>query len=147
MSFRETVASFAEILDAEMAAAEDRARSAAVPPSSVSGHFRAALGASSDPASGPSSAAPGVAWWVMPAEPVAPPAPAWARTLAAPFPCTERQLRAAFRKRAFDTHPDRGGNAHDFIEARRALETGLRELAERAPASRDVRVDRYRHAA
>jgi hypothetical protein len=52
--------------------------------------------------------------------------PMWARVLRVTAACSERELRAAFRRRAFQTHPDRpGGSPAAFLEAQRALAEGL----------------------
>jgi hypothetical protein len=57
-------------------------------------------------------------------------APVWARVLHVAPDCSERELRAAFRRRAFETHPDRpGGSEIAFLEAQRALAAGLAALA------------------
>lgn len=59
-------------------------------------------------------------------------APAWARTLGVSFPCTSDELRRAFRKRAFETHPDRAGGSSDaFVAVRTALDEGLVALSAR----------------
>jgi hypothetical protein len=56
--------------------------------------------------------------------------PVWARILHVSPSCSERELRAAFRRRAFETHPDRdGGSAAAFLEAQRALSAGLAALS------------------
>ena len=58
--------------------------------------------------------------------------PVWARILQVFPDCSERDLRAAFRRRAFETHPDRpGGSQAAFLEAQRALTMGLAVLARR----------------
>jgi len=63
--------------------------------------------------------------------------PVWARVLRVSPSCSERELRAAFRRRAFETHPDRdGGSAAAFLEAQNALSDGLAALAPaRAPST------------
>ncbi len=56
--------------------------------------------------------------------------PMWAHVLHVSPSCSERELRAAFRRRAFETHPDRArGSAGAFLEAQRALADGLAALA------------------
>ena len=57
-------------------------------------------------------------------------APAWARVLGVAGPCTEQELRAAFRRRAFETHPDRAGGSHAaFLRTKSALDEGLDAIA------------------
>lgn len=59
--------------------------------------------------------------------------PMWARVLHVAEACSERELRAAFRRRAFETHPDRpGGSPAAFLEAQRALTEGLVAVAQQA---------------
>jgi hypothetical protein len=83
--------------------------------------------------------------WALHPEPVRAPAPAWASALGTPFPCSERELRTAFKRRAFATHPDRtGASAEPFLEAQVALEAGLRELGACAARARRTSVERYR---
>ena len=54
-----------------------------------------------------------------------PDVPAWARTLnVSPF-AAESDLKKAFKRRAFETHPDRGGSPTLFIAAKRALDEAL----------------------
>jgi exonuclease VII large subunit len=56
-------------------------------------------------------------------------APAWARVLRVTLPCTEQELRAAFRRRAFETHPDRASGSHAaFLRTKTALDEGLQTL-------------------
>jgi hypothetical protein len=122
------MASFAAILDGELARADLRSHPLLERPT-----VSARVG-------------PDLSWWTTGQEPVRAAAPSWARTLGAPFPCSERELRAAFKRRAFATHPDRtGGSAHAFREAREALDAGLRELGARAGRARQAAVERYRH--
>jgi hypothetical protein len=45
---------------------------------------------------------------------------------------TITEVKRAFRKCALDTHPDRGGDAEDFLEVRRAYEKLIVELAVRS---------------
>ena len=35
---------------------------------------------------------------------------------------TLKQLKSAFRKKAIETHPDKGGNTEDFIEVKKAYD-------------------------
>ncbi len=57
-------------------------------------------------------------------------APSWAMTIGVPFPCTETELKRSFRKRAFETHPDRPGGSHEaFLSVSRALDEGVKALA------------------
>ncbi len=59
------------------------------------------------------------------------PLPEWAALLGVAPRCSETELRSAFRRRAFETHPDRtGGSSAAFLRARRAFEEGLSALAE-----------------
>ncbi|HVH42970.1 MAG TPA: J domain-containing protein [Labilithrix sp.] len=52
--------------------------------------------------------------------------PAWAVALDVSLPCSEQSLKQAFRRRAFETHPDRPGGSHEaFLSTRAAYEDGL----------------------
>ena len=52
----------------------------------------------------------------------APEVPAWARTLGVALPCTEHELRVAFRRRAFETHRGRLGPGNPASDAAYFLE-------------------------
>jgi hypothetical protein len=67
--------------------------------------------------------------------------PAWAEVLGVSLPCSEHSLKQAWRRRAFETHPDRPGGSHEeFLSTRAAYERGLaavhagRGIARLAPA-------------
>lgn len=52
--------------------------------------------------------------------------PVWARTLRVSLPCTEGSLKQAFKRVAFETHPDRPGGSHEaFLAVRAAHDEGL----------------------
>jgi hypothetical protein len=72
--------------------------------------------------------------------------PAWARTLAVSPHATEGELRRAFRRRAFELHPDRGGDVEAFLHARQALDEGLAALGARPLASPRVVATRRKYA-
>lgn len=56
--------------------------------------------------------------------------PSWAAALGISVPCTERELRVAFRRLALRTHPDRPGGSHEaFLGARAALDQALAALS------------------
>jgi hypothetical protein len=60
------------------------------------------------------------------AMPVAPPAaPACIDLLGLPWPCTADEVKAAYRRRALQLHPDRGGSEAEFIALRNAYEEAL----------------------
>lgn len=62
----------------------------------------------------------------------APSAPAWAIALDLQLPCTVQELRRAFRKLAFRTHPDREGGSHEaFLRTQALLEEALADLGRR----------------
>jgi hypothetical protein len=68
--------------------------------------------------------------------------PGWAAALDVSYPCSETQIRRAFRRRAFETHPDRGGSHEAFLAVRRAHDEALAALARQpalAPAARASR--------
>jgi hypothetical protein len=68
---------------------------------------------------------------------LAPDAPMWARTLRVSPHAPEGDLRRAFRRCAFEAHPDRGGSTEAFLAVKKALDEGLAALGERAlPAPR-----------
>jgi hypothetical protein len=48
------------------------------------------------------------------------------------------EIKAAYRKRALETHPDRGGSAPEFRAVQAAYESALKRRA-RAPSARKVR--------
>lgn len=52
--------------------------------------------------------------------------PSWARVLGLPAECDEAAVRTAYRRRAFETHPDRPGGSHEaFLAVRRAHEEAI----------------------
>lgn len=52
--------------------------------------------------------------------------PDWAVVLGVLYPCSLETVRAAYKKRQFETHPDRNsGDAKAFHEVRRAFEQAL----------------------
>jgi hypothetical protein len=57
--------------------------------------------------------------------------------LGVPSGASELEIKLAFRKRALETHPDRGGAAEAFHEVQRAYEEALRRMA--APRRRRSR--------
>jgi hypothetical protein len=63
---------------------------------------------------------------------LAPDAPMWARTLRVSPHAPEGDLRRAFRQRAFEAHPDRGGTVEAFLAVKKALDEGLAAIGERA---------------
>lgn len=65
---------------------------------------------------------------------VAPPRPSWATTLGVQVPCTVEDVRRAFRRLAFETHPDRpNGSQEGFLRACEALEGALAALRALGP--------------
>lgn len=55
--------------------------------------------------------------------------PAWARTLGLDDDaCTAEDVRRAFRRRAFETHPDRGGAVEAFVAVKRAHDEAMNAL-------------------
>jgi hypothetical protein len=62
--------------------------------------------------------------------------PRWARVLGVRVDCDEEQVRQAYRRRAFETHPDRPGGSHEaFLAVRRAHEEAVAVLATAAAPS------------
>lgn len=55
--------------------------------------------------------------------------PLFARTLGIPWPCTEVELKAIWRKLALQHHPDRGGLVEDFIRVKAAYDQACERLA------------------
>ena len=68
------------------------------------------------------------------------PASVWA-TLGVPPSATEEEVKRAYRQRALETHPDRGGDAEAFREVQRAYEvaSARRAKAARRPKRRTER--------
>ncbi len=77
--------------------------------------------------------------------------PGWARyetpgclkALGLTLPCTEDDVKQAYRKRAESLHPDRGGDRQMFLKLQRQFEESMRfldahELASPRDASQDV---------
>jgi hypothetical protein len=58
------------------------------------------------------------------------PAFPWAAELGVSLPCTTAELKRAFKKRAFETHPDRAGGSHEkFLRVQGLLAQAERDLA------------------
>jgi hypothetical protein len=58
---------------------------------------------------------------------------AWAVELGVAWPCTAAELRRAFRRRAFETHPDRAGGSNEaFIRVQSLLKQGAAAVAAQA---------------
>ncbi len=54
----------------------------------------------------------------------------WAAELGVTLPCTAGELKRAFKKRAFETHPDRPGGSHEaFLRVQELLAQAQRDLA------------------
>jgi hypothetical protein len=64
----------------------------------------------------------------------------WADELGVALPCDARDVMRAFRRLAFQTHPDRPGGSHeDFLRARALLDEALawlRDVSRARPAAR-----------
>ena len=59
--------------------------------------------------------------------------PRWAIELGVDLPCTVDEVRRAFRRRAFDTHPDREGGSHEaFLAVQTCLEEALASVGARS---------------
>lgn len=72
--------------------------------------------------------------------------PAWAVALEVQLPCSADELRRAFRKRAFRTHPDREGGSHEaFLQTQALLDEALADL--RSRDARRSEPSRRRYAA
>ena len=64
---------------------------------------------------------------------ILPGTPAWAlrrrphclRTFGLELPCTEMEVLAAYRMRAKELHPDRGGDLQEFLRLQRQFEEAL----------------------
>jgi DnaJ domain len=55
--------------------------------------------------------------------------PWWASALGVSAACTVEMLKAAYRRRALSTHPDRSGGSHEaFLAAAEAYEAGLAHI-------------------
>jgi hypothetical protein len=57
------------------------------------------------------------------------------------LPCTARQAARAFRKRALETHPDRGGDPADFRRVTEALKIAHLGLADAMAGAGEVEFD------
>lgn len=58
------------------------------------------------------------------------PAFPWAAELGVTLPCSAAELKRAFRKRAFETHPDRPGGSHEeFLRVQELVAQAQRDLA------------------
>lgn len=64
-----------------------------------------------------------------------PPGSIWA-TLGVPRSATLEDVKAAYRKRALETHPDHGGDAEEFKRVVRAWREAQKRLAKPKPRSR-----------
>ena len=51
--------------------------------------------------------------------------PGCLRELGLCWPCSERDVRTAYRRLAEQTHPDRGGDAGQFLRLQRQFETAI----------------------
>ena len=68
--------------------------------------------------------------------------PAWAEALCVELPCSEDGLKQAFRRRAFETHPDRPGGSHEaFLAVRAAQEEGLAAIRDGGGIARPARIE------
>ncbi len=89
-----------------------------------------------------------LSWGALATEPAN--RPAWAKTLGVSAECSEEELKRAYRRRALEVHPDRGGSAEDFAHVQRAFERGLESIRSATPVV-DARVSyaaaAYRRAA
>jgi hypothetical protein len=72
--------------------------------------------------------------------------PMWARVLRVSPLASEAELRQAFRRRAFDVHPDRGGSVEAFVAVQQALEEGLTSLGARPTPPQSARRGGYASA-
>jgi hypothetical protein len=54
--------------------------------------------------------------------------PAFAKILGVPWPCTEDDLKAVWKKLALQHHPDRGGRQEDFIRVKAAYDQACERL-------------------
>ncbi len=55
--------------------------------------------------------------------------PGWASELGVDLPCTVEDVKRAFRRRAFETHPDRRGGSHQaFLRVQGLLHEALESL-------------------
>lgn len=62
----------------------------------------------------------------------------WAAELGVAWPCSPEELRRAFRRRAFEAHPDRPGGSHEaFLRLQASLERAIAEGA-KAPRVRSA---------
>jgi len=67
--------------------------------------------------------------------------PEWARPYTPPsisalgltMPCTEADVLKAYRARAMELHPDRGGNRRQFVRVQKQFEQAIRHLREQQP--------------
>ncbi len=72
------------------------------------------------------------------------PGPAWAIALDVRLPCTVQELRRAFRKLAFRTHPDRAGGSHEaFLRTQALLAEALVDLGRREAQRSELAPRRY----
>ncbi|MFW5740355.1 MAG: J domain-containing protein [Myxococcota bacterium] len=71
----------------------------------------------------------------------------WAAALGLTLPCTVRDVKRAFRRLAFQTHPDRPGGSHSaFLEAQALLQQALRDLENDRPSPQGTPLGRPLHA-
>jgi hypothetical protein len=105
---------FSEVLEAEMTALRETA-----PETGFGDALRAFEGAlAASPALSPRSSR----------------APAWAVELGVELPCTMQDLKRAFRRLAFESHPDRPGGSHEaFLRAKDVLDQAVSSIRSASP--------------
>ena len=70
--------------------------------------------------------------------------PSWARhhtpyclkALGLTLPCTQQEVKIAYRKLAEETHPDRGGDRKKFLQLQRHFETAMQFIKDHEPEFR-----------
>ncbi len=61
--------------------------------------------------------------------------PACLRALGLRLPCTTEDVKRAYRRLAYERHPDRGGRPREFSKLHRDFEAAMRFVDERTPPS------------